>query len=302
MSLVSANKTTSRGQYLLKSFSWCLVAYVVAFAGAYLTVDFFDGSMSVLWLTFLADIIATLIIFLFSSIFRNSSFYDPYWSVAPPVVAIYWTSVSEEGFSFKNNLILIAIFLWAIRLTLNWARGWKGLNHEDWRYGELRMKTKTLFPVVNFSGIHLFPTVMVFLAMLPAYFAINSHSNNSSVLKWIALFVCILATIIELIADEQQKIWRRRPSDRNQFYRAGLWNYSRHPNYFGEVLFWWGIYLFVLASDTSHWWTIAGAIVMTIMFLFISIPLMEKHMLEKRPSYIDYQKKVPALIPWVTKQ
>lgn len=275
------------------------MAYLVAFIGAYLVVDLYKTSFSLLWLTFLADVVATFIIFLFSSLFKNSSFYDPYWSVVPPVMAIWWTLLSEEKFSFRNNLIIIAILLWSVRLTLNWARGWKGLNHEDWRYGDLRNKSGAIFPVVNFSGIHLFPTIMVFLVMLPAYYSIMSSSGESKILNWVAFLVCIAATSIELVADEQQKIWKRNHPDKLGFCQSGLWKYSRHPNYFGEVLFWWGIYLFVIAANPTYWWTISGVIAMTLMFLFISIPLMEKYLIEKRQSYAEYQRKVSALIPWV---
>jgi steroid 5-alpha reductase family enzyme len=77
----------------------------------------------------------------------------------------------------------------------------------------------------------------------------------------------------------------------------GLWSLSRHPNYLGEILFWWGLYLFALSANPSLWWVIAGPAVITLMFLFISIPMIEKRMLIRKVNYKEYQKRVSMLIP-----
>jgi steroid 5-alpha reductase family enzyme len=81
----------------------------------------------------------------------------------------------------------------------------------------------------------------------------------------------------------------------------GLWAYSRHPNYFGEVTFWWGLFFFALAADTDYWWTIIGPAAITVLFTFISIPMMDKRNLARRPGYEERIKNIPALIPWFRK-
>ena len=83
---------------------------------------------------------------------------------------------------------------------------------------------------------------------------------------------------------------------------TGLWAYSRHPNYFGEIMFWWGLFIFALAADSCYWWTIAGPLVITILFLFISIPMMDKRSLGRRPGYEEHMERVSALIPWFPKR
>lgn len=198
----------------------------------------------------------------------------------------------------RFDFLLLSLAIWGTRLTFNWARGWKGLKHEDWRYQVLRSKTGVYFPLVNFFGIHLFPTTIVFLCMLPAYFAVRQQAYEAGVLDVIAFMICIIATLIELVADEQQRNFRSERKDDRDFCTIGLWRYSRHPNYFGEVLFWWGIYLFVLAANASFWWTIIGPALMTMMFIFISIPMMEEHMLQKNPEYAKYQRYISMLVPW----
>lgn len=288
---------------LLKAFTVITIAYAAAYVASSFSVRNFASENSMLATTFYADVIATTIIFIFSLAFQNSSFYDPYWSVSPFVIALFWNSASDEKNSFRNNLIIAVFLTWGIRLTLNWVRGWKGLQHEDWRYSALKERTSSLYPAVNFLGIHLFPTCMVFVAMIPAYYAMmNASSQPVNGLDILATFVCLTATIIELVADEQQRSFRYRRTNQRMFCSEGLWKYSRHPNYFGEVLFWWGIYLFVPASNPSYSWTIIGAVAMTVLFIFISIPMMEKHLMEKYPDYVQYQNQVSALIPWFQKK
>jgi steroid 5-alpha reductase family enzyme len=82
---------------------------------------------------------------------------------------------------------------------------------------------------------------------------------------------------------------------------GGLWAYSRHPNYLGEVIFWWGLFLFALATDSDYWWTIIRPVAITTLFVFISIPLVEKRNRERRPGYEEYTKNIPVLFPWFPK-
>ncbi|MEZ4720246.1 MAG: DUF1295 domain-containing protein, partial [Flavobacteriales bacterium] len=77
----------------------------------------------------------------------------------------------------------------------------------------------------------------------------------------------------------------------------GLWKYSRHPNYFGEMLTWWGIYLIALNAGLDHWWTGIGALAITVMFVFISIPLMDKRSLKRRPNFDEYMKRTRMIVP-----
>jgi len=80
---------------------------------------------------------------------------------------------------------------------------------------------------------------------------------------------------------------------------VGLWKFSRHPNYFGEMGFWWGLYLFGLAADPScWWWTIIGPLAITLMFRFISLPMIEKRMIERRPQFASHAQHTPLVIPW----
>lgn len=289
---------TTKAKHLIYAYCMITLAYLVALFFAWLSVQYFLTDHSLLITTLLADLIATSIIFIFSSAFRNASFYDPYWSVAPFFITLFWMSEKESAVTVADVLLLFVLTVWGTRLTLNWIRGWNGLDHEDWRYKKLKQQSGKWYPLVNFAGIHLFPTLMVFLAMLPAYTVAVHPSGINWPLVLIASFTCLVATLIEYLADEQQRIFRKSRSRSTAFYRGKLWKFSRHPNYFGEVLFWWGIFLFGLACNPQYWYYMVGAAAITLLFVFISIPMMEQHLLERYAGYDAYRKEVSALIPW----
>ena len=114
------------------------------------------------WLSLLiADVAATVVTFIFSVIFGNASVYDPYWSVQPIVILLAF--FIGKPFNFIRLLLLIIVSIWGIRLTANWAYTFKNLKHQDWRYTMFKEKTKKLYPLVNLFGIHLFPTIVVYL-------------------------------------------------------------------------------------------------------------------------------------------
>lgn len=282
----------------IASFLIIAFVYLFSFSAASLLLFFSANyfSLSPWLLIFEFGILLTIFVFAGSLIFNNASVYDPFWSIYPVALLMVWIAVKGEDSIPENILLIIAILIWSIRLTLNWARAWKGLQHEDWRYVQLKRENGKLFPLVNFFGIHLFPTLLVSLGMIPAYY-IFFGINSTNSWQIIALLICMVAATIEFIADEQQRTFKRKRKTGNEFIQTGLWKYSRHPNYLGEILFWWGIYFFALFSNSQYWWTGIGAAAMTCLFVFISIPLMENHIIEKNPDYKIYQANVAALLP-----
>lgn len=278
-----------------------IYAYAAALAAAVIALVFCDAGLllETLW----ADIVATLVIFGFSRYYKNSSFYDAYWSVIPPLIVVYWSvcHLAPDVDPARQAMVIILVWLWAIRLTGNWAAHWEGLTHEDWRYGPIREKAGRFEATADFVAIHLFPTLMVFLGCLPLYAAV---AVGNAPLNWLDAFAFVItfsAIVIELVADLQLHafIAQKKPGE---IMKTGLWRYSRHPNYFGEISFWLGLMLFGLASHPEGWWWIVpGAVAMAAMFAFASIPLMDQRSAERRPEYAEHMKRVSAIIPWFTK-
>jgi steroid 5-alpha reductase family enzyme len=279
-------------------FSICLFAYAVAGGIAFLTGLLLKPLHPVAIAAF-GDLSATAVVFLFSLSFNNTSLYDPYWSVAPLALAGYWALrfAPPGGDLVRTALVLLLLFLWAIRLTYNWARRWQGLDHEDWRYRSFRQKFKKAFWPFSFAAFHLFPTVLVFLGCLPIFAVLSAGKRPFTYLDGVATIITAAAVCIEYLADRQLYRFVARRKDPKEFIESGLWALSRHPNYFGEVLFWWGLYLFSVAADPSVWWLVLGPLAITALFLFISIPMLERRLLETRANYEAYRRRTSALIP-----
>jgi steroid 5-alpha reductase family enzyme len=115
----------------------------------------------------------------------------------------------------------------------------------------------------------------------------------------LAAAVCITAIAIEAIADAQLRRFRLKPERQaSEILASGLWAWSRHPNYFGEISFWWGLFVFALAANPGQLWPGAGALAITLLFRFVSLRLIETRMLERRPGYAEHARRLPAFIPW----
>ena len=289
-----------------KSFLILFLIYLVAFGLAFWAAT--ASSYSILVKSAIMVMLAVMIIYMGSLDFNNSSVFDPYWSVAPPLMVVFYLSVNAsaifqpapESWGYMPRLItmFLLILTYSIRLTGNFLRGWPGLKHEDWRYMNFRKKTGKAYWVVSLLGIHLFPAIMVFGGTLSIWVVVVQGSSPLNFLDILAVLVTGFAILLEGVSDNQMRRFLKTDGGSGKTMDKGLWALSRHPNYLGEICFWWGIYLFALAANSAFWWVIIGPVAITLMFVFVSIPMIERRMVERRSDYPQYQKKISMLIPW----
>ncbi len=288
-----------------RGFVWIIIAYVIALLAAAGTWWALPELPHPMMRVAAADIVATVAIYGFSLAFKNASFYDAYWSVAPMVIApLLWLGVATGGDAVfaRQALVTTLVLFWGARLTFNWARGWTGLNHEDWRYVDLRTKNGRLFEVVSFTGVHMMPTLLVFAGCLALYPALVTGGAPLSPLDAVAAIITGGATLIEGLADNQLRSFVLTRPPKGTIMESGLWSWSRHPNYFGEISFWVGLCLFGIAAGGFEPYLLIGPSVMIFLFSVISIPMIEKRMLARRPNYPDYQRRVSVLVPFPPKR
>ncbi len=271
------------------SFIAVTLVYIIAAVVGIATYRMLDLTW---WLSLLiADIAATVVTFIFSLIFGNASVYDPYWSVQPPVILASF-AIGKE-LTALGALLLIVVSYWAIRLTANWAYTFGGLNHQDWRYSMLKEKTGVLYPMINFVGIHMVPTLVVYGCTLPAVWAvINGVATNLGSV----LFLCVSfgAATMQGIADYEMHTFRKNRN--GAFIRVGLWKYSRHPNYLGEILMWWGVALSVICAVPAAWYLATGALANTVLFFAVSIPMADGRQ-SRKEGFAEYKKATRMLLP-----
>ena len=233
-------------------FALVALTYLVASAAALYAASTapFELSLTLGW----ASLVMTLVCFAASFLARNSSYFDPYWMVAPPL-ACAWLAYERSAETSVARVAIVSsiVSLWALRLTWNWIRTWGGPGHEDWRYVEIQKRTGKLYWLASLVAIHLFPALLVWLGSLSLVPAIATGTNELGVLDVVATLVTLFAIAIEATADEQLRRYRARTTAPGAIMEEGLWAYSRHPNYFGEISFWVGLFLFALAANGDAW-------------------------------------------------
>lgn len=283
-----------------RSLGFVFVLYVVAI-GSSLVAAAPWGTDSPLTALFIGFAVTVAIVYIGSQIVVNGSTFDPWWSVIPPAYAMWYAILFDESGGFtagdQRRWIVVAMaLLWGGRLTANWAIGWPGLHHEDWRYRLLYDSLPLPRWAVSLLCVHLFPMIVVALGSIPIVAAATHSDRGLGIWDLLGVAVAILATGLEHVADIQLRRFNRtkKPGD---VLSTGLWARSRHPNYLGEILFWWALWLFALGADPGSWWTAVGAAAMTAMFLAASIPMAEKRSAQRRPDWAAYKASTPMLIP-----
>lgn len=261
-----------------------------------------SGLAVVLWVAGAACAVAWVA----SLVSGDTSWVDRMWSLLPEV---YVTIFAGEDHWRDTRLDVMAVLtiLWGARLTFNFARkgGYRGV--EDYRWGVLRASMSRLrFQLFNLFFIVLYQNALLVLITLPAWSVARHHDRGWGPADVATTLVFVVLLGGETVADQQQWDFHRDKARRLArgeevspgFLREGLFRYSRHPNYFFEIAQWWVIYVFaVLASGALLAWTIAGPVLLTLLFVG-STRFTERISSSKYPEYVDYQREVSAVVPW----
>jgi steroid 5-alpha reductase family enzyme len=277
----------------LQSYLIITLCYIAA---ALVGIWVFQALPIALWLALLiADLGATLFIWILSQFLHNASVYDPYWSVQPPIILLL-TLIFLGETNLGSILLVLAVAFWGARLSINWMINFHGLHQQDWRYDQLEQKSGRCFPLVNLLGIQIMPTLIVYACLLPGFFYLV-RGGGFTIGTLVGLMMILGGTLLEMVADYQMQRFRQQRQDRSELLRSGVWRHSRHPNYLGEIIVWWGVYLVMLSAHPELWYLGIGALVNTALFLFISIPLAEKHLATYKTGYTAYLRETRQLLP-----
>lgn len=279
-------KLKEKIQGLIIFLIFYLIAYVIGFA-AVINVN------NVALKLFLFDIIATIVIYLLSLTIKNSSLYDAYWSLTPFVMITYLLIRNINDLNIYHYLTYIVFSLWSIRLTVNWIITFENIKWVDWRYKQLQESNNPfVWQIINLFGIMMMPTILVFAGFYPLIVVFNNSINYLSIIGIAIIFV---GTCLEFFADHQMHEFLRG-DNKGKVIQIGLWKYSRHPNYLGEILIWVGVYFVLFPSLIDYWYLFFGAVLIILLFNFISIPLAEKRQLKRRKDYLNYKKRTSRLL------
>lgn len=273
-----------------------LVIYVLALLVGLLCFKLLEDKMHVIYNLLICDCVATVFVWIVGIFLQSASVYDPYWSVQTVVIYLC-LQIYYNNFNFGNVLFFNILMLWAVRLTYNFIHGFNDISYIDWRYKQIKEKTGVFYQLVSLLGIHMVPTIIVYFASVPAFmYVINNDSFD--ILNIIGLVIMLIGILLELISDINMIQFKKIRKDRSEIINIGLWKYSRHPNYLGEITFWYGVALVFILNNLNMWYLVVGAILNTLLFLFISIPLAENNLKKYKLNYSEYQKKTRMLFPF----
>lgn len=283
-----------------KKKTYAIVVYIISYACAILAAfsvfNLLNTRLNNMILTLLiCDVTATLVIYLIGLLYNTASIYDPYWSLQSFVIGV-GLLIYYKHFDLGVIILLSIVGLYSIRLTYNFIKGVEDITYIDWRYQMLKEKTKKWYFLVNLFGIHLFPTIIVFMSTLPLISYIMNKTTFSP-FDIIGYVVMLSGIFIEMFSDMDIHKYKEERKNKNEIINVGLWKVSRHPNYFGEILFWYGLMLTFTLHDLNYWYYMFAPISINLMFIFISIPLQEKRLMSYKRNYKSYKNKTRMLVP-----
>jgi steroid 5-alpha reductase family enzyme len=230
--------------------------------------------------------------FLISLIKKRNDIADIAWGLG--FILVVWTSFLLTAPQLKAFMVNILVTIWGLRLAyFVFKRNWN--NPEDFRYQEWRKQWKNFY-LRSYLQVFLLQGLFLYLIVQPAIF-INLYANNSfGFLDILGIIVWLIGFFFESVGDSQLKRFISDPNNKGKLMTKGLWQYTRHPNYFGEVTMWWGIFLIAIAIPNGFL-TIAGPLTITILILFVSgVPLLERKY-AGRVDFEEYKKRTSVFFP-----
>jgi len=246
------------------------------------------------WLVALAAIaVAAVSVWVISVLRRDVSIVDSLWSLLFLLGLLAYLAVVESP-GPRAWLVTAMVGLWALRLSLYITVRNHG-QPEDRRYQAIRHNNEPHFWLKSLYIVFLLQGFLAWVVSLPALAAVSGQTPPGP-LDFAGLLLWLAGMFFEVVGDWQLARFRRRERSEGAVLDTGLWRYTRHPNYFGEALLWWGIYLMALSAGA--WWTIVAPVLMTVLLLRVSgVSLLEKDIAERRPAYRDYVRRTNAFIP-----
>lgn len=236
--------------------------------------------------------------FLISLKVKRKDVVDIAWAAG--FVFLTWVALSfrELPLDSRSYWLLFVVTLWGLRLSLHTFR--RNLSkEEDWRYHRWHEIKSYWYPFFSFIQVFIFQGALLMIIALPVVYGLCLIALPLFSINYFGIVLMIAGFILEAVADSQRYRFLRQPGNKNRLITSGLWRYSRHPNYFWDIVFWWGVYFLVFGAPKS-WMLIISPLTVTYIFLFVSgLPMESRY--RNRPDFQEYKRTTSALIPWFPK-
>lgn len=241
-------------------------------------------------------ILAFTILWILSLPLRNASIVDIFWGTGFIVMGLYYLLDSPDSSHFRGLLVLSMTVIWGLRLTLHLAIRNTGAG-EDFRYATWRKETGPSFWWKSFFKVFLLQAVVLWIVSSPLLLSWRDNGKpDLTLLDLIGVGLWVFGFMYESVADLQLALFKRNPANKGKIMNTGLWSLSRHPNYFGEAVLWFGIGLVALSS--GGWFSLIGPALITFSLVRVSgVTMLDASLVERRPGYAAYIRDTPAFLP-----
>jgi steroid 5-alpha reductase family enzyme len=256
-----------------------------------------NSLLSLMGLNLAVVSVGMVLLWIVSLRLRDVSIVDIAWGAAGALIAILSLLLGPGPLPRRILISSMAAF-WGIRLALHIGLRKKG-KEEDFRYAAWRAEHGKAFPLRSLFSIFLLQAFLIWAISAPVQLAsFSAGGEGLAIPDLLGLTVWIIGFVVEWVADQQLKSFLAEPGNRGQVMDQGLWKYSRHPNYFGESLIWWGIFL-VAAPVPWGWVTAFSPLLMTFFLVKVSgVPLLEEALAARREGYREYMARTSMFFPW----
>lgn len=242
----------------------------------------------------IAVVVVAVAFWLGSLRLKDASIADVAWGLI--FVTVAWVSWAVSAGTSAMLLAALLTTAWGLRLTVHIGR--RSLGHgEDRRYGAMRSRRPEKFWIWSLFGVFLLQGLLALVVSLPLQSLGADAEEAIGLLSWLGLAVFVIGLGFEAIGDAQLNAFKRGPDSGDRVMDRGLWRYTRHPNYFGDAVLWWGLWLVAVGSGAA-WWTAIGPALMTFLLLRVSgVSMLEADISERRPGYREYVRRTSAFLP-----
>ncbi|MFW9819292.1 MAG: DUF1295 domain-containing protein [Candidatus Thorarchaeota archaeon] len=251
-----------------------------------------------------------IIAFIVGTVKKNNGlmdvFYGPgYFVVA--LVSLVFYFIIDNSVNFRQIIMTTLVLIWAMRLAIYVFIRNRG-KPEDYRYKEMRERWKTNIVLKSFIRVYIFQGIVILIVAFPVWFVnistnppLTSLIDFAGISIWLGIIIWLIGFIFETFGDYQLYKFKKNPENKGKVMDKGFWKYTQHPNYFGEVTQWWGLFIIALAVPFGFI-SFIGPLFITYMIIKVSgIRLLEKHY-EGDDKYADYKKRTSMFFPWFPKK